>query len=714
MICPKCQTENDAANEFCNECGTRLSTGGTQNEFRENPPLEAKIPKPADEAPIEAGVSKTEQKTEVLPASEVNSAIPAAGKKDEIPPTRIFGGSNGGAGTSPLHGNESSALLGRVIDNRYRLDAFIGDGGMGYVFRATRLQLGDAVAIKILHPKNCGDSESVERFRREAQAAARLKHQNAVFIYDSGVTADDNLCYIVMELLEGVTLRQIMRESGVLPPAQAVEIVSQIASALDQAHQLGIIHRDLKPENIFVQNRHGQQQIKILDFGIAKICDVQQQQQQQQVTGNLTKAGFAVGTPRYMSPEQCLGEELDRRSDIYSLGIIAYEMLTGIVPFNSPTDGALYTQHISQPPPPLRSINLGVPVMAEQVVLRALDKNRAARPQSAGQFAQELRAAITANNYPSYESQTVVTPLHTYQTGNTSAHHHIAAAAAPAAKSSKLPYVLLGVLSVVLLGILAYMIVPGLLKKNVVVPDHFGLFNRSRDDRLTALRFKEFNNLLKGRDELKEDSSLPTADTNPNLILYSDQQTIPSVDLKLIKLDTIKDDGSIENWEYQIAPVDGNPEMKQIKVRSGLPKGRYALALLKGNADEGTHKLWAFQVENGAENPAEAQKMALTLKPTPAPTPTPQVITKTVTVPSQTEPESAFSGPTGVCWSNDVRLRSAPTQNSAVVGKLARGQRVAKLNYSSNMETFKGVTAGWYYVQTSNGTTGWVFAHYIR
>jgi serine/threonine protein kinase len=712
MICPKCQTENDAANEFCNECGTAFSTG-TQNEFKENPPLEAKIPKPADEAVIETGVPKTEQKTEVLPAPEINSAIPAAaGKKDEIPPTQVFNRSNNAASASSLPGGEASALIGRVIDNRYRLDALIGDGGMGYVFRAARLQLGDKVAIKILHPKNCGDAESVERFRREAQAAARLKHQNAVFIYDSGVTTEDNLCYIVMELLEGVTLRQIMRESGVLPPAHAVEIVSQIASALDQAHQLGIIHRDLKPENIFVQNRHNHPQIKILDFGIAKICDVQHQQQQG--TGNLTKAGFAVGTPRYMSPEQCLGEELDRRSDIYSLGIITYEMLAGIVPFNSPTDGALYTQHISQPPPPLRSINLGVPVMAEQVVLRALDKNRAARQQSAGQFAQELRAAITANNYPSYESQTVVTPLHSFQTGNTSAHHHLAAGATAAPKSSKLPYVLLGVLSVVLLGILAYMIVPGLLKKSVALPDHFGLFNRSRDDRLTALRFKEFSNLLKGRDELKEDSSLPTAETNPNLILYSDQQTIPSVDLKLIKLDSIKDDGSIESWEYQIAPVDGNPEMKQIKVRSGLPKGRYALALLKGNLDDGTHKLWAFQVENGAENPAEAQRMALTLKPTPAPTPTPQVITKTVTVPQQTEPESSFSGPTGVCWSNDVRLRSAPTQNSAVVGKLARGQRVAKLNYSSNMETFKGVTAGWYYVQTSNGTTGWVFAHYIR
>lgn len=695
MICPNCQKENDDGNQSCNGCGEEVSLN-TQTEVKNEPETSAEIPKPADADAVKQATIKTD----VLPVAQAN--LGNTEKVQEVVPTLKVSIEEAET-PKAAQTNEPHALLGRVIDSRYRLDALIGDGGMGFVYRATRLQLNDTVAVKILHPKNCGDNESAERFRIEAQVSARLKHQNAVIIYDSGVT-EDKLCYIVMELLEGVTLRQVQREKGTLALSDTIEIISQIASALDQAHQLGIIHRDLKPENIFIQTRNNKPEVKILDFGIAKIFRLQ--------NNNLTRAGFAVGTPRYMSPEQCLGEELDQRTDIYSLGIITYELLTGIVPFNSPTDAALYTQHINQTPPTLRSINLSIPVMSEQVVMRALDKNRMVRQSSAGQFARELQSSLSVNNYPSYESQTVVTPLHSLSSGNISVPQYMSAQQHVGArpKQSKTPFILVGAAAVVVLGLAGFFLIPSFLQKTVL-PDHFGLFNK-KADLLTELRAREFSNLLKGRDELNEDSSLPIVESNANLILYSDQQTIPSVDLKLIKLDTIKPDGNIENWEYQIAPIDGNSELKQIKVRSGLPKGRYALALFKGNLDEGTHKLWAFQVESGAETPADPQMIALALKPTPAPTPTPQIITKTVPVPQQS---FAFSGPTAVCTQGNVVLRSSPTiSDFNKIGRLDRGQTVGVLTYSSNYETWNGITSRWVQVQTASGKVGWVFGAFLR
>lgn len=276
--------------------------------------------------------------------------------------------------------------------------------------------------------------------------------------------------------------------------------------------------------------------------------------------------------------------------------------------------------------------------------------------------------------------------------------------------SKTLLYVLIGILSCLLLGIGIYYGL-SMVKKNTPSPDHFGLFSQ-KDEKLTALNAKEFTNLAKGRDELKADTTLPMVESGMNFILYSDQQTIPTVDLKLIKLETIKDDGNVENWAYQIVPVDGNSEMKQLKVRPGLPKGRYALALFKGNFDEGTHKLWAFQIENGAESPSDPQTFALAVKPTPTPTPTPppKVVTKVVTVPRS----SLSAGSTGTCIQNNVVVRSSPSTSASKVGGLYKGQQVAIGQTSSNYETWRGITSNWVYVQTANGTSGWVFGHFIR
>ncbi|MEW6210412.1 MAG: SUMF1/EgtB/PvdO family nonheme iron enzyme [Acidobacteriota bacterium] len=279
-------------------------------------------------------------------------------------------------------------LIGACIGTRYRIDEKIGAGGMGTVYRARRLLIGDDVAIKILHLEIMSDPLAVERFRREAQAAARLKHPNAVMIYDFGVS-EDGLLYLVMELVEGQSLRQIIRERGPLAPQTATEIVSQVCDVLEESHRQSIIHRDLKPDNIIVSATAEGFRVKVLDFGIAKLRDMST------TSANITKTGAMMGTPHYMSPEQCMGEELDGRSDIYSLGIVLYEMLTGVVPFNSPVSSAVVVQHVTQPPPPLRAINVSVSPRVEAVVMSALEKQREARPQTATELTERLEAAIS-------------------------------------------------------------------------------------------------------------------------------------------------------------------------------------------------------------------------------------------------------------------------------------------------------------------------------
>ncbi len=274
--------------------------------------------------------------------------------------------------------------IGLRIDSRYLIEAKLGSGGMGTVYRATRLLIGDTVAIKILHPGQVDDLHSVERFRREAQAAARLKHPNVVPIYDFGVSSE-GLVYIAMELVEGKSIRDMLREQGPFAPQMAAEIVAQVCSALEAAHKKNIVHRDIKPDNIVVDATPTGTSVKVLDFGIAWMRDA--------ATADLTETGNVVGTPHYMSPEQCLGEEPDPRSDIYSLGIVLFEMLAGVVPFNSRVATAVVIQHVNERPPSLRALNKSVPPAVESVVMQALAKQRDQRPQSAVLLAAQLAAA---------------------------------------------------------------------------------------------------------------------------------------------------------------------------------------------------------------------------------------------------------------------------------------------------------------------------------
>ncbi|MGH9751755.1 MAG: protein kinase domain-containing protein [Blastocatellia bacterium] len=288
--------------------------------------------------------------------------------------------------TTPTSRDSADPLLGRALNQKYQLEARLGQGGMGTVYRARRVLIGDTVAVKILHPEYSRDDRVVERFRREAQATALLKHPNAVTVYDVGLS-EEGLLYFAMEFVEGQTLRAMLRKQGPLTQGAVVSIMRQVCAALDEAHRHGVVHRDLKPENILVQQTPTVAHVKVLDFGVASLGDL--------TVHKLTQSGSVVGTPHYMSPEHCMGEELDGRSDVYSLGIVLFEMLTGAVPFNSSTTSAIVVQHVNQPPPLPRSINMGITPAVEAVVLRALAKRREDRPATAGALAQELHAAAS-------------------------------------------------------------------------------------------------------------------------------------------------------------------------------------------------------------------------------------------------------------------------------------------------------------------------------
>ncbi|HEX8141919.1 MAG TPA: serine/threonine-protein kinase [Pyrinomonadaceae bacterium] len=281
-------------------------------------------------------------------------------------------------------------LLGLTLDGKYRLDERLGKGGMGTVYRATHLLIDRPVAIKVLNQHFVEDEEAQERFRREARAAGRLQHQNVAAVTDFGRTGE-GLVYIVMELLEGRSLRDVLAREAPLDAARAVSLMLQISAAVAAAHEARVIHRDLKPGNIFVvQRKHAPPVVKVLDFGIAKLAaDALEDEDDQQT---LTKVGVMIGTPRYMSPEQCDGGKMTPASDVYSLGIILYEMLTGTTPFSGSTALAIAMKHSSETPRPPREFISSIPVPLEEVVLHALEKSPDKRPTDAGEFRRELYA----------------------------------------------------------------------------------------------------------------------------------------------------------------------------------------------------------------------------------------------------------------------------------------------------------------------------------
>ena len=280
------------------------------------------------------------------------------------------------------------ALIGQTLDEKYRIEQRLSAGGMGAVYRARHLQMDRPVAIKVLHQRLLADEAARIRFQREARAAVRLQHQNAVSVTDFGETADGYV-YLVMELLKGPTLREILVKEAPIETARAISIMLQASAAVAAAHEAGIIHRDLKPSNILVtQSPDTPAVVKVLDFGVAKLAADTIDDDEGAIT--LRQAGALIGTPRYMAPEQYNGNELTPAADVYSLGVILYEMLTGMAPFTGSSPVEIAAKHVSDPPCAPRQIVAAIPEEIEEVVLHALEKAPEDRPANAGVFRQEL------------------------------------------------------------------------------------------------------------------------------------------------------------------------------------------------------------------------------------------------------------------------------------------------------------------------------------
>ena len=296
--------------------------------------------------------------------------------------------------------DDPSSFVGTILDGQYQIESLLGKGGMGAVYLARHILLGDRVAIKILPPEVRNNAEWLRRFRREGQAARRFRHANAVTVYDLRTAADGTI-YMVMEYVEGHTLDAELKKRGRFTAGEALEVLEPIMSVLNTAHSMGVVHRDLKPENIMIgkSQKNGEAPIKLLDLGIAKMREIAGVES----TGSteLTMAGQVLGTPYYMSPEQW-GEisrdgnpEIDGRTDIYSLGLVAYQMITGQRAYSATTLHELRREHIAVTPPPLVERIPEVPPGFSKAIDRAISKDRSDRQATAGDLAAQLRAGLS-------------------------------------------------------------------------------------------------------------------------------------------------------------------------------------------------------------------------------------------------------------------------------------------------------------------------------
>jgi serine/threonine protein kinase len=299
---------------------------------------------------------------------------------------------------------DPASIVNTVLDGQYQMEALLGKGGMGAVYQARHILLGDRVAIKVLPPEVRTNAEWLRRFRREGQAARRFRHPNSVTVYDLRTAADGTI-YMVMEYVEGHTLADEVKERGRFTAAEAFEILTPIMSVLETAHEMGVVHRDLKPENIMVgrPTEGGAPVVKLLDLGIAKMREIAGDN-----GGNtaLTTAGQVLGTPYYMSPEQW-GEiprdqssEIDGRADIYSLGLVFYEMIAGRRCFSGNTLQELRREHVTTRPRPLHEVVPDVPRGFSEAIERATAKDRGDRQPTAGALANELRAGLATSSAP--------------------------------------------------------------------------------------------------------------------------------------------------------------------------------------------------------------------------------------------------------------------------------------------------------------------------
>ena len=283
---------------------------------------------------------------------------------------------------------DPDSLIGTTLAGKYRIDERLNEGGMGTVYRGTHVLMDKTVAIKVLRPVLAADEKIVARFSREARAASRISHPNALSVTDFGEDESGHV-FLVMEFLSGRTLKQLIRDEGPLQLPRVVDITRQIGDALNAAHTQGVVHRDLKSDNIMLLDTLGGDYAKVLDFGIAKINEPDGE-----VDTNLTAPNLVIGTPQYMSPEQCAQDsEIDARSDIYSLGVILYEMLVGHVPFSGDSPTMVMMKHLQDPVPSVLEERSDLPPLVGRVVARAMAKVPDNRYQNVAELVEDLSIA---------------------------------------------------------------------------------------------------------------------------------------------------------------------------------------------------------------------------------------------------------------------------------------------------------------------------------
>ena len=373
MNCPSCNTPLEPNARFCGVCGYRLQGAKAS-------PAAAAAPRPAAAAAPKLSPSPGSSGHRVNAGAASPNSSPNK-TQARVPKPRL-----------PAKGDE--IYINQVLNNRFKVESKIGEGGFGAVYRGIQLATGRKVALKLLHPEMTKDENLVARFRREGMVLCNLRDAHTITTYDFDQTPDGTL-YIAMELLEGRSLHQLFHEQAPLEWKRMFKILIEMCSSLSEAHAQGIVHRDLKPENVYLETRPGNPEfVKILDFGIAKVMrgDTIDPQSPQ-----LTATGQTLGTLEYMSPEQLMGKQLDGRSDVYALGVVAYEMITGRLPFpDAKGPAGLITAQLKQTPVPPSQANskAGIPPAADRAILKCLEKDKNNRHADVSAFAAALQDVI--------------------------------------------------------------------------------------------------------------------------------------------------------------------------------------------------------------------------------------------------------------------------------------------------------------------------------
>ncbi len=308
----------------------------------------------------------------------------------------------------PDEGQSYQSWVGRVIDGRYRIDGLLGEGGMGAVFEAEHLKLMKKVAVKVIHPELAGEGEVAERFVREAMASAQLEHPHVATATDYG-TLPEGGGYLVMQFVRGESLSDVLDRDGSIDWIRSCEIVAQVADALSVAHKRGIVHRDLKPDNVMLEPRDdGTSLVKVLDFGVAHVTADGAASARRGTA--LTRVGTVIGTPGYMAPEQALGESIDFRADLYSLGLLLYEMIAGESVFDGLDLTATVTRQLTEEIPPLSSKVPKIPPELDALVEKLLARDRKDRPESAAAVRETLRGLVLGATLHAVASGEVAIP----------------------------------------------------------------------------------------------------------------------------------------------------------------------------------------------------------------------------------------------------------------------------------------------------------------